>query len=343
MTRTPGGGWDETLDVIAAPCLILDASDRIARLNRAAARALGQTLDSCAGEPLARFGGDERFAAALDLTNESRRTGQAAECVIERKVDETCWLLEATPLLQSARGESVFLFLRDISLVIRAERKVNHDEGFKRLNAIAEAVAHDVRGPLASLSVYLDLYALENGGGPEIEDAFAPMHRGIRKINDLMQALLDYGRAYPQGDQRSDLYAVAQEAAAAKRGEALAASVSIENRGEPGVVVAMDRPRVRQAIEHLIENAIQQAPKDSSVLVHVSALAGRARCRVLDRGAGIGGEALLRAFEPFQSRRKGGTGLGLAIVKRIAEQHGGRVQAANGEAGGCEMTLELPI
>jgi two-component system, NtrC family, sensor histidine kinase HydH len=50
-----------------------------------------------------------------------------------------------------------------------------------------------------------------------------------------------------------------------------------------------------------------------------------------------------RVFEPFVSTKESGTGLGLTICRRIVEDHGGRIEAADGRAGGAIFTIKLPI
>ncbi len=66
-------------------------------------------------------------------------------------------------------------------------------------------------------------------------------------------------------------------------------------------------------------------------------------CVVSDTGSGFSEEALVRAREPFFSRRPGGMGLGLAIVERITEDHGGRLEVGNRSAGGAEVRVRLPV
>jgi signal transduction histidine kinase len=123
--------------------------------------------------------------------------------------------------------------------------------------------------------------------------------------------------------------------------------VSVTVRSESGLPqLHLDRSRIAQVFQNLLENAIQHSAKGKGVLFRAERVEGDrdgVRFAVEDTGPGFLPNDLHRVFEPFFTRRRGGTGLGLSIVQRIVEQHGGEVLASNLAAGGAVMTVFLPL
>ena len=124
--------------------------------------------------------------------------------------------------------------------------------------------------------------------------------------------------------------------------------VSIENRVSPDLPpVRMDRKKLVQVFQNLLENAIQFSPPNSAVTVSSEVIeSGGARwvaASVEDNGPGLHENDLESIFEPFFTRRRGGTGLGLSIVQRIVEEHGGKITASNRPEGGAKMTVVLRV
>ncbi len=109
----------------------------------------------------------------------------------------------------------------------------------------------------------------------------------------------------------------------------------------------MDRRRLTQVFQNLLDNAVRHAPPQSAVIVEAELMRVDGErwidCRVRDAGPGFRPEDLPRIFEPFFTRRRGGTGLGLSIVQRIVEDHGGRIGAGNRAEGGAVVTVRLPV
>lgn len=347
FASTTAALWRSTVDSIESPLIVLDGCDRIFALNPAAVSALGVESDTSFGRPFKDFGAPGWCPVALEAVLESRRLGASVERPFLDASDNTSAVIKVSPVAEASdvEGARVVILILDTTQVVRMERRAANDAAFIRLGTLVGAVAHDVRGPLASLGMNLDAFQAEIGGGPQVEAALAPIHRSLGRINALMQALLEYGR--PDGHFRSaaNLHQLARMAVDARRRDASARDVTLELHGQTDVRGSLDRPRVLQAIDNLIGNAVYHSPPGAVVEVQVE---GRQEgntqwlvCRVSDRGKGFKPDELARVFEPFYSRRAGGIGLGLAIVQRIAEQHEGRAWAVNRDGGGAAVTLEL--
>ncbi len=165
-------------------------------------------------------------------------------------------------------------------------------------------------------------------------------------MNDLMSDLLEYGKPFnPELSQGSISEAIAK---AIRSCEALVSrsNVRIVNRvGNDLAPILMDRRRVVQVFQNVIQNAIQHSAAGAVVTVEAEQIRqGGAlwiHCRIGDSGPGFRAEELSKIFEPFFTRRRGGTGIGLSIVQRIMDEHGGRVSASNRPDGGAVVELRF--
>jgi signal transduction histidine kinase len=115
------------------------------------------------------------------------------------------------------------------------------------------------------------------------------------------------------------------------------------------VTVLGNRDRLHQLVTNLVENGIRYTPAGGHVTVDVRRIGTTlTRLEVVDDGIGIAPEHLPRVFDrfyrvdPARARATGGTGLGLAIVRRVAESHGGTVEATSEPGVGSTFTVILP-
>jgi len=103
----------------------------------------------------------------------------------------------------------------------------------------------------------------------------------------------------------------------------------------------VDPGQIRQLLSNLVKNAAEAMGASGELVLRMSAEAKHWRLEIEDSGSGISGdpEAL---FTPYVSSKAAGTGLGLAIARKIAEDHGGGLDAANIQSGGACFSLRLP-
>jgi len=170
----------------------------------------------------------------------------------------------------------------------------------------------------------------------------------VDRLIDLMRELLDYGKPQPLALAPGALTGVIALAIQACVPLAKQTQIEISNRVPTELAaILMDRQRLVQVFQNLLQNSIQHAPRGSAVTIEAEEVlldgAQWVCCKILDSGPGLAEEDLERIFDPFFSKRHGGIGLGLAIVRRIVEEHRGEIAAANRPKGGAVMTVRLPV
>jgi signal transduction histidine kinase len=214
----------------------------------------------------------------------------------------------------------------------------------ERLGAFAGQVSHDLKNPLAAISMSLEM-ALEEAEGADgmLVPLLQRAARGADRMGAMIQDLLSFahGGADPEPAE-VDLVEV-MEAVLEDLGEAV---------GEASIVVGDlptlvgDPVQLRALLQNLVSNAVKFSGGKPEARVDVVAdrIDDVWRIEVADNGPGVPETERQRVFEPFARIDKTvpGTGVGLATCKRIVEAHGGRIGLAAAPGGGTVAWFELP-
>jgi signal transduction histidine kinase len=218
-------------------------------------------------------------------------------------------------------------------------RDLARQERLAALGRVVAGVAHEVRNPLASIKLRLDLAA---GGGvalpPSARAAIDHASSEITRLDRLVADLLIVaGRALgPRA--RLDVGGLLRARAEALGPWAALRRVTIAVRGEAGAVG--DGDALARALDNVLRNAVEASPEGATVEATVETDDGSLRMCVADRGDGVPSGRAGEIFEPFFTTKPDGTGLGLAISRAIARAHGGDLTyRREGDVTRLELTL----
>jgi len=215
---------------------------------------------------------------------------------------------------------------------------------------IVTMISHDLRNPLNVVTVAAA--SLQQGTVPpaRIEAYLAKIRRAADRMNRLIQDIVDASRLeggvlamHPTLEppaQIVDDVVAAQRAAAEEKGLHFAAAID-----GPLPSIWVDRPRVTQALTHLVVNAIQLTPSGGSVRVTARASSAAVRFEVADTGPGIAPERLPHMFRRMDHGTRGdrrGAGLGLAIARSITSLHHGEIGVESTQGAGATFFIVIP-
>jgi signal transduction histidine kinase len=239
-----------------------------------------------------------------------------------------------------------------IAFVVTGRALVPIRDGFESQRRFVADASHELRTPAALIRANAEVLEREGlvaGDGADLlADVIAEADRLGGLVGDLLQlAAWDETRLTLTTTQL-DIAQVARETV--RGASALAAEREVRLVMEaPAVAPAVaDRARIVQLLLVLLDNAIDHSPTGGEVAVRVRAEGGAIVIHVDDQGPGIPEADRRRIFEPFTRlpgttrHGSGGTGLGLAVARRIAEAHGGTIEAGTPPAAGARFTVRLP-
>ena len=227
------------------------------------------------------------------------------------------------------------------------------DEARSELIAL---VTHELRTPLAVVRAYADLLAEEPPlRGRESRDLArretrAAWHRAtleqIERLDRLVDSILASVRVVPEGPASVTPVDLGTLVA-----EVVSSLHPILDRHRVEVVPSVrlhglaDPPRLRQILEHLVENAVKYAPPDTAISIEWALHEGVVQLGVSDEGPGIPDEWRERIFEPYARRdthTARGSGIGLYAAKRLGESMGARLWCEPARPHGARFVVALP-
>ncbi|HEU4734724.1 MAG TPA: ATP-binding protein [Kofleriaceae bacterium] len=250
-----------------------------------------------------------------------------------------------------------YLVARDLSahvaLAVQRAQAVSELSDARRLAALgqfAAAIAHDIRTPLTSISMNVQILRrklqLSDDDREHLEIALeelARLDRSVAEILDFAKPVKLTSEPIDVGElietTRKNLGPVLHE-----RGVAVRVEVPSEPRSaSDALTVHGDPQRLRQVLTNLVDNAANASRPGAEVTLRASATADRhVAIEIEDRGRGIAADDLPRIFEPFFTTRPDGTGLGLAIVHKVVRAHGGDIKVRSTVGAGSTFTITLP-
>lgn len=240
-----------------------------------------------------------------------------------------------------------------------ANERLRRSERLAELGEMAAGIAHEIRNPLGSISLYSEMLARDLGGpgcGEGPAETAGRIASEVRRLDAIVRDVLSFARELrvrPEPISPPELFGAATDSPRAREPGGIDPRFVFEP-GEAGVVWC-DRSLGLQALLNVIENARQAMADSPGGVVTLGArrvtlrVGGGRTCpgvalTVRDEGPGVDEGVLGRMFNPFFTTRQAGTGLGLAIVHRIVDAHGGCVVVRNNmelSPGARGATVEL--
>lgn len=217
------------------------------------------------------------------------------------------------------------------------------------LATLAGGLAHEIRNPLSTIRMNLDLLAEdleeeESGNGRRMLQRVAKLKSECVNLEDILNAFLQFAKAGEPNLQAISLNDEVDEYLAFLTPQSEEHNVQLRAHLDANLPqVKLDRTLIRQVLTNLGRNALEAMPNGGTLEFLTMPRDGGIALEVIDTGEGMDENTVSRMFQAFFSTRSGGSGLGLPTVRRIIEAHGGRIACESEPGKGTRFTILLPV
>ena len=222
------------------------------------------------------------------------------------------------------------------------EERMVQSERLATIGRFASQIAHEIRNPLSSITLNVELLEDElNGSSDEAHGLIRSVLKELDRLNDIVSEYLQFSRFPKPQLKRGNADGIVREFVENFKAPP---KVRIETKLMTSAPeVWLDEGLLRQVIENLVRNGVEAIEGEGVVEIETDMIERFFVIRVNDTGRGIPPEIQTRLFEPFFTTKAHGTGLGLATSQQIIFEHNGHLVIESQAGKGSTFSILLPI
>jgi signal transduction histidine kinase len=225
----------------------------------------------------------------------------------------------------------------------RAQTENIQSEKLATLGYLAAGMAHEIRNPLNSIALFVQL--IKSGvEGPEKLEYIDRMLKEVDRIDGILHKLLDASKRPKYEIEDVLIHKVIDQTLEQFQSqiELQRISVTRDYRNIPPAIRA-DPSEIEQIFTNLFLNSIHEMPDKGTLGVELDHDGSTVFIRVSDTGKGIPPQNLSNIFDPFFTTKSSGTGMGLSVVLRIVKTYHGKIEAEKTDEHGTTFCVQLPM
>jgi signal transduction histidine kinase len=225
----------------------------------------------------------------------------------------------------------------------QAREDLIRQERISTIGRLSGSIVHDLRNPLAAIYGGAEMLVDADLPPAHVKRLAANIYRASRRIQELLQDLLNVSRGKSRAPEVCRLREVAASACDSLAETAEAQGVEVVLDIPPEIELPLERNRMERAFVNLVGNALEAMPGGGAVQLSAALEGDTVLVEVRDNGPGIAPEIRSQLFQPFVSAgKRNGLGLGLALTRQTVVEHGGEMWVESESGLGARFLFRLP-
>lgn len=225
----------------------------------------------------------------------------------------------------------------------KIQAEIVQTEKMSTLGYISAGMAHEIRNPLNSIGLYVQLL---KGGVDDSEqvDFLEKIETEVRRIDSILRKLMDAVKRPRYHLQHVSVPGIIDSLLDLFQPRVKLHGIKVKRdyRVDPPLILA-DAAEIEQIFSNLFANSIEEMTEGGVLSVVLEQDHDMMHVQVADTGKGIPKEDLQKIFDPFYTTKNSGTGLGLSVVLRIVRTYNGKIEVTSEVGKGTKFTVSLPL
>jgi PAS domain S-box-containing protein len=336
---------ETVLDSLNEGVLVCDTQHRLVMANKFAERFLPQTREH-ENDKIWTLSKDDDVREFLEQTLVSGDRVEEREFDVEFKNKQRLLSISVLPLVRDHQVSGSLIYVEDITEKRGKEARLRRAENLASLTTLAAGVAHEIKNPLGSLSIHIQLIQKAVAGNQlsALDKYIAVVNEEIDRLNRIVVDFLFAVRPMDLEPREGNINVLIGELVEFVRYELDEARINcVMELSENMPPIDFDERFMKQALLNLIKNAIAAMGNGGTLTITTGFNDTEIQISVKDTGVGISEENLPKIFEPYFTTKPTGTGLGLTLVFKIIREHRGDLNVKSREGEGTDFIITLPI
>lgn len=249
--------------------------------------------------------------------------------------------------LQNYNGSEVgsILQLRDVTERTLIDERLRKMERYMGLGSLAAGLHHEIKNPLAALSLHVQLLEEQLGeilADSEVGQMFSVIKSEVNRVGNVLEGFRDFASVDQLNAWEFNLANVISQQVELISPRAKQQEVTIsQERVDPEIRITGDPVRLEQVLLNLLVNALDAMPNGGNITIRTAESENSISILVSDTGCGVPPELHGRILDPYFTTKSHGTGLGLALCEKIIRQHAGTLDFQTSDLGTI-FEIKLP-
>jgi PAS domain S-box-containing protein len=336
---------DQVMSGIEDGLILFNAEGRTVLVSPSVEKFLGEHAAGLSGRRVSEILPDDHpLRKAVKFTGDEIEPVEWAELTLNGKFGPRRVGVDVQAIRENGERVGTLLTLRDVESIERIGDQLQVSERLAALGRVTAGVAHEVKNPLNSMRLWLEVLKANMPIEPEPQQAVKMLDSEIDRLDRAVKTFLNFTKPLELKLEETDLRILLDEALDAARPSITKAGLRlIAEWPDEFPTVLVDRQIIHQALLNLLLNACEFTDPGGEIRVHLGRNAEFAVISVADSGRGISTADKQKIFQLFFTTRPGGTGIGLANTFRFVQLHNGRIEFESETGRGTTFKIELPL